>query len=311
MMGADRDEETVSSLAGRLARIERQIDDVRRVQIEEVAGVPLGTIIKTFLESIDPDKVQAEAKAATGEDEPSVEAMDQARAKLIGEATKLLTGELVETLDTIRRDLEQTVDHDNLDSVTRAEWSGDADENARNMAQDFEAYLNDNRDKLEALTIFFTQPARRAEVTYRMIQDVLDALKKDRPALSPLRVWRAYAHLDDATSNDPVSELTALVALIRRVCELDDKLTPHSERVRKNFQDWVMDKQKGSGPKFTEEQMVWLRMVRDHLITSFHIERDDLDLSPFDGKGGLGKMYQLFGAQMDEVMAEMNEAVAG
>ncbi|MEY8843318.1 type I restriction-modification enzyme R subunit C-terminal domain-containing protein, partial [Cribrihabitans sp. XS_ASV171] len=105
-------------------------------------------------------------------------------------------------------------------------------------------------------------------------------------------------------------ELTALVALIRRVCGLDSKLTRHSERVRKNFQDWVMDKQKGAGPKFTEDQMVWLRMIRDHLMSSFHIERDDLELSPFDGKGGMGQMYALFGTQMDEVMAEMNEAVA-
>src|SRR5690606_41370872 len=78
----------------------------------------------------------------------------------------------------------------------------------------------------------YTTPfrSRRSEVTYRMIHDVLDALKKDRPALSPLRVWRAYAHLDDVTDNEPVNELTALVALIRRVCELDDKLTPHSDR---------------------------------------------------------------------------------
>ena len=310
MMGADRDDETVSSFAGRLSRIDRQIDDTRRAKVEEVAGMPLRDLIKTFLESIDPDKVQADAAETTGQAEPSQEAMDQARAKRIGEAAKLLTGELVETLDTIRRDLEQTVDHDNLDQVTRAEWAGDADENAQNMAQEFEAYLADNRDKLEALTIYFTQPARRAEVTYRMIHDVLDALKKDRPALSPLRVWRAYAHLDEVEAGDPVSELTALVALIRRVCGLDGKLTRHSERVRKNFQDWVMDKQKGAGPKFTEDQMVWLRMIRDHLMSSFHIERDDLELSPFDGKGGMGQMYALFGAQMDEVMAEMNEAVA-
>jgi type I restriction enzyme, R subunit len=31
-------------------------------------------------------------------------------------------------------------------------------------------------------------------------------------------------------------------------------------------------------------------MIRDHIANSYHIERDDLELAPFDGKGGLGKM---------------------
>ncbi|MBM1848910.1 hypothetical protein JQW22_20565 [Sulfitobacter pseudonitzschiae] len=52
-------------------------------------------------------------------------------------------------------------------------------------------------------------------------------------------------------------------------------------------------------------------MIRDHLATSFHIEKDDLDMSPFDGQGGLGRMYQLFGEDMEPLMDEMNKAVAG
>ena len=38
-------------------------------------------------------------------------------------------------------------------------------------------------------------------------------------------------------------------------------------------------------------------------------ERDDLEMSPFDGQGGLGKMYQLFGAQMDTLLDELNEVL--
>ena len=55
--------------------------------------------------------------------------------------------------------------------------------------------------------------------------------------------------------------------------------------------------------------MAWLRMIRDHVASSFHIERDDLEMSPFDGQGGLGKMYQLFGAQMDTLLDELNEVL--
>ncbi len=105
-------------------------------------------------------------------------------------------------------------------------------------------------------------------------------------------------------------ELTALVALVRRVCGIDAKISPYAETVRRNFQHWIMTRHSGSGEKFNEEQMDWLRMIREHIITSFHLDRDDLDMAPFDGKGGLGQMYTLFGDQMDSVIDELNEVLA-
>lgn len=52
-----------------------------------------------------------------------------------------------------------------------------------------------------------------------------------------------------------------------------------------------------------------LRMVRDFVANSFHIERDDFELSPFDSQGGLGKMVQLFGAKLEPLLDELNEAL--
>ena len=72
----------------------------------------------------------------------------------------------------------------------------------------------------------------------------------------------------------------------------------------------VLNRHAGHGEKFTEEQMEWLRMIRDHLATSFTIERDDLDMAPFDGRGGLGQMYALFGDGMDDMMTEVNKALS-
>jgi type I restriction enzyme R subunit len=134
-------------------------------------------------------------------------------------------------------------------------------------------------------------------------------LKRERPDLAPPRVWQAYAQLDNYKGSQPVQELTMLVALIRRVCGLDERLADYGETVRRNFQSWIMARHAGAGPKFNESQMNWLHMIRDHMISSFHIERDDLEMAPFDAQGGLGRMYQLFGAEMDSVMAELNEAL--
>ena len=313
MMGA-RDEETISSLAGRLARLNRQLDDAERRRIEQQAGgVELSAIVGNLLRAIDPDQIDAKARVLdppAGDDDPAPAAVEQARDQLAAAAAGVFTGELIDLIDSIRRDKEQTIDHDNLDTVQRAEWEGDAQENAQALAQDFRDYLEANRDQIEALAIFYTQPHRRRELTYRMIREVLDKLKADKPLLAPLRVWRAYALLDDYRGQQPDKELAALVALIRRICGIDNTLSPYAETVRRNFQTWVMTRHSGGGDKFNDHQMAWLRMIRDHVATSFHLDRDDLEMAPFDSRGGLGRMHQLFGTQMDTVIDELNQALA-
>ena len=51
-------------------------------------------------------------------------------------------------------------------------------------------------------------------------------------------------------------------------------------------------------------------MIRNPISTSFHLDRDDLDMAPFDGKGGLGQRHKLFGDRMDNVIDELNRALA-
>ena len=309
MMGA-RDEDTVSSLAGRLARLDKQLDDKDRARISEKAGgKPLLLIVGELLDAINPDIIEQKALAIAQQPEgtdPGDGARAQAREQLVGEAASVLTGELVELIDSIRRDKEQTLVHDDLDELVRAEWDGDTTANAQALTQEFADYLNEHRDEIDALSIYFSQPARRSDVTYQMIRDLLERLRQDRPKLAPMRVWQAYAHLDQYKGDNPLGDLTALVALIRRVVGLDSTLSTYAATVQRNFKHWIFRHHSGAGEKFNEEQMAWLQMIRDHVISSFHIERDDLEMAPFDSQGGLGRMYQLFGERMDEVIEELN-----
>ncbi|MGP9805927.1 type I restriction endonuclease subunit R [Paracoccus sp. NSM] len=309
MMGAT-DEDTVSSLAARLARLERQLGPGEQARITEKAGRPLRSITRDLFDAIDADRIETLARQSTGQDDPDEPALDAARDRLVTDAARVLTGELITLLDTIRRDHEQTVAHEILDEVESAGWAGDVTQNAQAIADDFESWLTENRDRIQALSIYFTQPARRAQVTYRMIKDLLATLRTDRPRLAPAHVWRAYAHLDEFKGETPISELTQLVALIRRVAGLDERLTPNEDRVRRNFQNWVLRRHSGAGEKFSDPQMAWLRMIRDHVATSIRIEPEDLDFAPFDAQGGLGRMYALFGPGYADVMDEMNEALS-
>ncbi|MCG2735441.1 MAG: restriction endonuclease subunit R, partial [Candidatus Methanoperedenaceae archaeon] len=170
-------------------------------------------------------------------------------------------------------------------------------------------YIKEHKDEIVALRIFYSQPYKLRELTSSMVKDVLEKLKMDKPLLAPLHVWHAYEQLEEVKGKSPKSELVALVSLIRRVTGMDDKLTAYDKTVDRNFQKWVFEKQAGA-LKFNEEQMNWLRMMKEHIATSFHIEMDDLDYTPFDAHGGRGMMFQLFGSGMNTVISEMNEAMA-
>jgi type I restriction enzyme R subunit len=50
-------------------------------------------------------------------------------------------------------------------------------------------------------------------------------------------------------------------------------------------------------------------MIKDHVASSFHIEIGDLSYTPFDSQGGVGKMYQLFGTEMEEIIEELNKVL--
>ncbi len=231
---------------------------------------------------------------------------DKARAELVSETAKVFNGELIDLIDSIRREREQKIDHQNLDEVIKAEWDKDSSEKAEALTQEFEQYLQDNKDQITALEIYYDQPQRRREITFEHINQVMQQLKTDKPTLAPLRIWQAYEQLENYQGKQPISELTALVALIRCACGMDKKLTNYNDTVRKNFQNWIMQHHAGGNKKFNEEQKQWLHMIRDHIINSFHFEQDDLEMAPFDAQGGLGKMYQLFGADMESLINELN-----
>ena len=51
-------------------------------------------------------------------------------------------------------------------------------------------------------------------------------------------------------------------------------------------------------------------LIRDPIATSLSIELDDLDDTPFNQEGGLGKAHQLFGDPLPKLLEELNEALA-
>ena len=100
--------------------------------------------------------------------------------------------------------------------------------------------------------------------------------------------------------------LTDLVSLVRFAMHQDNELVPYPERVNINFKAWLAQ----SRNTFTPEQLHWLEMIRDHIAANLGIVSDDFEYSPFAQEGGIGKVHQLFGAELPKVLEAMNRELA-
>lgn len=292
LMGAT-DEDLFTSLANRLIRLDKQITEEEKAKITELSGgKSINHIIKDLLNVYDPDVLETTPQE-----------------KLIKEVQTTFNGELNDYLENVRKVHEQIIDVVNLDTVLVADWDKDSTDKANEIITEFKEYIQEHKNEITALKIFYNEPHRRRELTSKMVKELLANIKANKPRLAPSIVWEAYRQLEETNPQSPKSEIIALVSILRRLTGLDTKLTGYDLTIDKNFQKWVFAKQAGS-LKYTAEQMEWLRMIKEHIATSLHVEIDDLDYTPFDAQGGRGKMWQLFGDEMNKIIDELNEALA-
>lgn len=311
-----RDEDTITTLANRLIRLDRQINEKEKAGFAtEANGQTINHVVKELLNAYDPDTIESlQLKIENENPAFSPDALHSTfsiqHSTLIEQAVAIFNNPGLRTFITdVRKKYDQTLDTINQDEIQNIGWKEDMEAAAAFTISNFTAWIEANKDEITALQIFYGQPYHRRELTYQMIKDLYEKLTLEQPLLAPSHVWRAYEQMKEATGS-PRNELIALVSLVRRVSGADATLTGYDKTVDKNFQTWVFKKQAGTTTKFSEEQMQWLRMIKDYVASSFHVEKEDFELDPFNKNGGLGKMWQLFGEQTDEIIEEINEVLA-
>lgn len=313
------DEDLFLSLANRLIRLEKQLTDKEKEKLLEFSGSKnLKQITKELIKAYDQDSIDEKAqpqidKIPVQDRTPALieKAREKAQQQLIKQAVEPFNGELNDYIENVRREHEQIIDTINIDTVTKSEWDTTSIDKATEIVMDFSEYLEANKDEIKALSIFYNQPYNRREITFKMIKEVMDKIKLEKPLLAPDIVWDAYCTLSGVEGrNKPKDDLTTLVSLIRKACGIDKQLKSFDKTIDENFKNWIFKQNAGQHNRFTTEQVEWLRMIKDHVVSSYHIELDDLDYTPFDSKGGRGKMFQLFGNEMNEIINELNEVLA-
>jgi type I restriction enzyme R subunit len=310
------DEDLLSTLANRLIRLDKQINEKEKAAFAEKAnGQTIPHLVKNLLNAYDPDTMMnLEFSIRNENKDASPNAIHSSfitqHSALVEQAVAVFNNpDLRNYIIDVRKKYDQLIDTINIDEVTKIGWVKDQEAAAALTISNFTAWIEAHKDEITALQIFYEQPYRRRELTYKMITDLCEKIKTEQPMLAPAQVWRAYEQLKEATGS-PKNELIALVGLIRKVTGIDDNLTGYDKTVDKNFQAWVFKKQAGTTTKFTEEQMQWLRMIKDYVAGSFHMDKEAFELDPFNKIGGLGKFYQLFREDYEKILEELNAALA-
>jgi type I restriction enzyme R subunit len=311
----NRDEDIISSLAGRLARLDREIDEKDSEQIKQAAGdKPLKVIINTLLDAIDPDKQQEKAKQSFNTDKPTEEQLEKAAKELTDIACKPFdNARFRNTLIEIKQKTDQIIDTVSQDEVITAVFSQQAKDKSRGIIDTFKKFIEENKDEITALQLIYSKPFGQRHFTYKQIEDLADTIAKPPLKLTQETLWQAYEQLEKSKVKKARAKriLTDIISLLRfTITDTDaDILEPWADVQQLRFDNWLTGQQK-LGRTFTGQQLDWLIMIKDHIITSLQIEIDDFDLTPFQGKGGAVKAYQLFGDKLNTILKELNEALA-
>jgi type I restriction enzyme R subunit len=299
-----RDEDTLMSLAGRLAKLEKKLNDDERTELKNAAGgKSIQKVTRDLLEAVNPD-VQIEQAVKQFQTLTPTEAQQQ-------QATEVLINQACQPFDNpqfrnllreIKTKNEQIVDTLSQDVVLFAGFDTAARDKAKATVQSFREFVEANKDEITALQILYNQPYGQRRLTYEQIKQLANALERPPRSLTPEKLWQAYSQLEaDKVRGAGVQKLlTDIISLVRFAMGETETLEPFSVMVEEKFQQWLM------GKTFSFEQVRWLEKIKEHIITSVRIDVEDLQEMPQESFQGV----QLFGNDLMNILDELNEVLA-
>ena len=318
-----RDEDTLTTLAGRLARLERGLDETGRREIQNLAnGQSLGEISAKLLRSLDPDMIAEKATGKPGAEPQEVQPalFEKVKQQLALEACLPLDSQLLrDALVKLRQQNEQTIDHVTIDKVLSQQFDAAAKQKAESLVRSFREYIEQHRAEIEALQILYSRPFKQ-RLTEEGLKELEANLKPEFGSQPVATLWHAYELTTENTEKkktensvrsvsslvrrNPTGRFADLVSLVRFALEQEPVLEPFEEHVRQRFAAWLQEK-RAAGVLFNADQLAWLEKMCDYISASGSVDREHLEADNV-----LGPIYRAFGERLWPLMEELNLALA-
>lgn len=308
----ERDEDTLTTVSGRLNRLEVILTNKEKEEIKTLTGgVELKDIVTNILNAYDLDYLDEKTKQILGKEEITKEEVEIVQTDLIKEAVAPLNNaQLRNYLLKAKQTHEQIIDDINIDTIEFSGWSEAREENVDITIKAFRDFIEENKTKIEALSIIYNQQYKNKHLTKRMIKELYEIMCNPPHNFTVKKMWNCYYIKDSSkVRKSEVNQLIDIISIIKYELGQIDTLDSFATRVKLNFKNWMFKRNSSQGYQFNEEQTYWLQMIRDHIISSLTIEEDDFEYAPFDTLGGLGKYYKLFKNDYLNILNEMNVAL--
>src|SRR5205823_6287981 len=224
-----REPELLSSLAGRLIRLEKRIERDVRTEVEKLSGgKTLSNISRDLLDAIDPDKIEQHGGSNSRE---TAEFIQKSVAPIS------TNPDLRNKILAIQRAADQTIDTVSQDKLLFAGADAKTTEAARDTIRSFRDYIEQHKAEIEALQILYSRPFKK-----RLTEESLRELEaKLKPQFGPQPVPTLWNAFEKGGTRFPSAlikhksqtrRFTDLVSLVRVALEREPILQPFEEHVR-------------------------------------------------------------------------------
>jgi type I restriction enzyme, R subunit len=305
------DADALTTLSGRLARLQRDFSADQLGELKELAGgKSFADLAHDLLNACDPDAQAEAAKKLPGViGEPTEAQVKQAAEQLAQQTvTPFLKAQFRRRILEIRAQNEQTIDRHTIDDVLYAGFDAAAVEKAATKVKDFRAWIEEHKEELTALQMLYAG-TRPLKLSLKELRQLRDALARPPLAATPAQLWRAFQAVEaDKVKGTGGEVLTDLVALVRHALMPAMTLVPYREELRERYRQWL--KERDANKAFSPEQREWLDRMAEHIATSLAIAPEDFETGWFGQHGSLGRASALFGDKLKPLMTEMNERLA-
>lgn len=156
-------------------------------------------------------------------------------------------------------------------------YKGFSKETAKSFIANFEQYLNNNADKIEALRIIYN--SEDTVITYSMLTELQDKLIAENGQFTPYYIWKNYKILDndgnveEVDTKQNIKALTHLIQLVRYAYRKSNKLVSLIKGYSQRFSLYCGQAQR----KLTDDQKKIMKQIADYIIEEGAISIKELN----------------------------------
>jgi type I restriction enzyme R subunit len=163
---------------------------------------------------------------------------------------------------------------------------------AESYLEAFSHFVNDNADKVDALSVLLGRPR---DWRPKALEDLRRVLAKE--GFDPEKLQRAHRAAG-------FKALADVISIVKHAAKQQAPLLTAEERVDRAMNRFI------GAHALNPEQMQWLSLVREHLVKNLSMDEEDFDLTPLlEMRGGTAKARKVFG-DLADLVADLNAEVA-